>query len=207
MHARSTILRAEPVAIDDGIAAVEQDVMSALQQLDGFVGLSLMVDRQSGRCIATSAWESQDTMRRSADEVGPVRDRAAERFRGRIENVQEWEIAVLHRIANVGKEGCARVSWMTTDPGRMDRAVDAFEVSALPRIEQLDGFCSASMLVDRSAGMCVSSVAYRNREMLDRTRSAADGLRTEVAKQFDGEILEVAEFELPVAHLRVPEMA
>ena len=62
----------------------------------GVIGLSLLVDRPSRRCIATSSWQSGEAMRASADAVRPVRDRAAELFGGSAD-VEESEIAVLHR--------------------------------------------------------------------------------------------------------------
>lgn len=63
MYARSTTIEAQPLSVDIGIAHVRDVVMPALQEIDGCVGVSLLVDRQSGRCIATSAWE---TLRRCA---------------------------------------------------------------------------------------------------------------------------------------------
>ncbi|EUA34784.1 hypothetical protein I552_5573 [Mycobacterium xenopi 3993] len=44
--------------------------------------VSLLVDRQSGRCIATSAWESDEAMHASAERIQPIRDRAAQMFGG-----------------------------------------------------------------------------------------------------------------------------
>ena len=40
-------------SIDDGIAYTQNEALPTLQQIDGFIGLSLLVDRTSGRCIAT----------------------------------------------------------------------------------------------------------------------------------------------------------
>lgn len=77
MYARSTTIQAQPLSIDIGIAHVRDVVMPALTEIDGCVGLSLLVDRQSGTCIATSSWESIDAMRGSAARVAPIRDRAA----------------------------------------------------------------------------------------------------------------------------------
>ena len=63
MYARSTTIQAQPSSIDDGIAHVRDEIMPALQDMAGCIGVSLLVDRQSGRCIATSAWETDEAMR------------------------------------------------------------------------------------------------------------------------------------------------
>lgn len=70
--------------------------MPALKEIDGWLGLSLLVDRQSGTCIATSSWETVEAMRGSAERVAPIRDRAALMFDGSA-RVEEWDIALLHR--------------------------------------------------------------------------------------------------------------
>ena len=84
---------------------------------------SLAPDRpRPGRGIATSAWETEEAMRASAEHVRPMRERAAEMFGGTPE-VQEWEIAVLHRAHRVGDGACARVTWTRTDPANLDRVI------------------------------------------------------------------------------------
>ena len=82
MYARSTTIQAQPSSIDAGIAHMRDSVMPALEGIDGCVGLSLLVDRTSGRCIATSSWESEEAMRASEESIRPIRDRAAELFGG-----------------------------------------------------------------------------------------------------------------------------
>src|SRR5262249_43379681 len=69
VYARSTTIRAQPSSIDAGIAHVRDEVMPALRDVDGCIGVSLLVDRQSGRCIATTAWQSEDARRDSAERI------------------------------------------------------------------------------------------------------------------------------------------
>ena len=92
-----------------GIARVRDEVMPALQAMDGCIGMSLLVDRESGQCIATSAWEAEQALRASAEKVRQVRDRAAETAAGSA-TVAEWEIAVLQALEDL--EGFWRgVGW------------------------------------------------------------------------------------------------
>src|SRR6185312_17461737 len=69
VYARSTTIQAQPLSVDIGIAHVRDVVMPALKEIDGWLGLSLLVDRQSGTCIATSSWETIGAMRGSVERV------------------------------------------------------------------------------------------------------------------------------------------
>ena len=62
MYARSSTFQARPESIDEGIAFVRDEVMPTASDMDGCIGLSLICDRDSGRCIATTAWSTEDAM-------------------------------------------------------------------------------------------------------------------------------------------------
>jgi hypothetical protein len=206
VYARSTTVQAQPDFIDAGVAHMREETMPALQDIDGFVGLSLLVDRESGRCIATSAWESGDVMRANAERVRPIRDRAVQIFGGPA-TIDEWEIAVLHRDHASGEGACVRATWLTIRPDQFDRAVDFYKTSVLPAVEELEGFCSASLMIDRASGRAVSSATFDTVDAMERNRDQARSLRTERLRDLGAEQLDVCEFELAIAHLRVPEMA
>src|SRR3954469_15624932 len=97
VYARSTTVQAQTSSIDDGIAHMRDELMPELENLDGYVGISLLADRDSGRCIITAAYETEDAMRASADKATQLRNRAAEKFGGSVDKIEHWEIGVLHR--------------------------------------------------------------------------------------------------------------
>ncbi|MET9270622.1 hypothetical protein [Kribbella sp. NPDC003557] len=206
MYARSTTINAAPASVDAGIAQVRDEVMPRLMDMDGCIGLSMLVDRGSGRCIATSAWQSEEKMRASDEELRPIRERIAETMGGDSPSVQEWEIAVLHRDHRSVAGACVRATWVKIDPATMERAIDVYKLASLPRLEDLAGFCSASLLVDRASGGAVSSVTYDSQEAMDSNREAAASMRASTTKDAGAEVLDVREFELAIAHLRVPEL-
>jgi len=206
VYARTTTMEATPASVDAGIAYVRDEVMPLLDGLDGYVGLSLLADRSSGRCITTSAWESEDAMRASAAAVADVRNRAAEIFGGGSPTIEEWEIAVLHRDHDAGEGACVRVTWANVDRDQIDAGIEVFK-AALPAMQEIEGHCSASLLVNRASGRGVSSVAYESADAIERNRAEMDRLRGSVSEEAAARITEEHDFELVIAHLRVPEMA
>lgn len=206
VYARSTTVQAQPESIDAGIAHVRDEVMPALQAMDGCVGISLLVDRESGRCIATSAWETEDAMHASAERAAPLRAGAVEAFGGTA-TVEEWEIAVLHRDHRTHEGACVRATWAKLEPGQIDGGIEHYKASVLPAMEDLDGFCSASLMVDRASGRGVSSASFDSREAMERSKEQASALKTSSIREVGAEELNECEFELALAHLRVPELA
>lgn len=204
MHARSTTFLSSPERLDAGLALIREEVMPAVLAMDGCLGMSTIVDRASGRGIATTAWETQDAMWASAQAVLPLRRRGAQ-IMGADMSVAEWEIALLHRRHDSGDGACVRCSWVHAQGDRLDRAIDMVRAS-MPDLDQVQGFCGASLFVNPDAGMAVISTSWVDQTTLDATREAA-GLRQQAASDAGLDILEVAEFELVIAHLRVPEMA
>jgi hypothetical protein len=206
MYARSTTIQAQPSSIDAGTAHVRDTVMPALEGIDGYTGLSLLVDRSSGRCIATTGWQSEEAMRASAEFIRPVRDRAAEVFGGRAD-IEEWEIAGLHRDHRSREGACVRATWVKVSPDQIDRGIDFHKTTILPALEELEGFCSASLLVDRASGRGVASAAFDSIEAKERNRDQLDRIRATGSREVAAQVIDQCDFELAIAHLRVPEMA
>ncbi|MUL63296.1 hypothetical protein BOO86_02360 [Mycobacterium sp. CBMA 234] len=203
MFARSTTMMARSDQIDAGITYIRDQVMPVLQELPGSIGLSLMVDRESGRCIATSAWESEDALHYSASEARRLRNLTADQFGG-APMVEEWEIAVLHRER--GNGACVRATWLTVPPDLMEAGIDYFRDSVLRQVEHLPGFCSASLLVDRGSGRAVSSVSFRTRELMDDYWEQATALKVESVRAAGASEIDDCVFDLAIAQLRVPEL-
>src|SRR5690606_38213562 len=139
MFARTTTVTASTTSIDRGVRYLEDHAMPALQEIPGFVGLSTLVDRATGRCIITTSWRSMDTMRASEASVRALRQQAAAAFEATDYAVDLWEVALMHRAQTSAVAAGAQVSWLEGDPDTMDTLVDAFR-KAVPDLEKLPGF-------------------------------------------------------------------
>jgi quinol monooxygenase YgiN len=205
VYARSTTVQAHRGSLDRGIALVRDEILPAVLDTPGCLGMSLLADRDSGRCIATTSWETREAMRDSAGVVRPMRDRAADTMGGTAQ-VDEWEIAMLHRDHRSAPGACVRVTWLRMDPTMMDRGRARFRDEVLPAMEETPGFCSASLLLDTAEGYAAASFAFDGPEAMAASHDQGIRLRADTAAELSAQILEVGEFELVLAHLRVPEL-
>ncbi len=199
MYARSSTFHGKPANIDAGIKFVENEVAPTLDATEGCRGVSMLIDRETGRCIVTSSWVDEAAMAASDDRLRPIRERGREILGGSMQ-VDGWEIAVMHRTAH--GESC-RVSWLEGD---VDVMRETFRVAVLPVLEQTSGFCSGSLLVNRETGLACATTAWETRGAMVASQPSADEMRSRAASEAGGEIVDVHEFDLAYAHLHVPQM-
>ncbi len=206
MHARSTTIHADPQRLDEGIGYVRDEVMPAVRAMDGCLGLSMLCDRDSGRCIVTTSWESEEAMTASREAVTAMRERASDVFGGRFD-VEEWEIGLLHRAHQAPEGACGRVTWTRGDPAGVDDMLEGFRTGIVPRLDALPGFCSASLMIDRNSGRYALTATYDDRRSMEMASSDVRAMREQFTRETGLEVTDMAEFELVIHHLRVPEMA
>ena len=205
MYARSTTIYGDPTMLDDGIVYIRDTVMPAVHQMAGSVGLSMICDRETGRCIITTAWRDEMSMHDTEGAVHDMRQKAAEMLGGHAD-IQEWEIAVMHRMHEAHNGACTRVIYGSIDMDKLDDVVSTMRMSLLPRMEELPGFCAVSHMIDRETGRSATAVTYDSKADMMTANDQAKALREEFSSGVGMEIIGIAEFDLVLAHLRVPEM-
>lgn len=206
MYARTSTILADPARIDEGIAYVRDQVIPAVTAIEGCVGMSLVVERDTGRCIATAAWATEEAMRVSAEKVRPYRDEAQRLLGAGSSEVEVWEVAAVHRDHAMPEGACARLTFLRGDPSTADRAVDIYKLAVLPKIQEFAGFCSASLLINRENGRAVGTLTFERRDQLEATREAASRIRELASREMGATVEEVAEVEVALAHLHLPEL-
>ena len=206
MYARSTTITADPSKIDEGIAFVRDEVWPTVRAAEGCLGLSMLGDRESGRAIVTTSWATQEALASTRQMVLPLREKGIQIAGAEAPTVQEWEIVSMHRAHNTHEGSYVRVAWSQVPKDHIDRAIDFYKHGLLTQMEQMQGFASASLMVDREAARGVTSVAFDSLAALEATREQADYMRERSTQEANVEFLDVAEFELLIAHLHLPEL-
>jgi len=112
----------------------------------------------------------------------------------------------MHREHRASEGACVRATWVKAGADQVDQGIDFYKMTILPALEELEGFCSASLLVDRASGRGVASATFDSVEAMQRNKDQLDRIRATGSQQARAEVLDQCDFELAIAHLRVPEM-
>ncbi len=94
MHARVTTMEGTSERLDEGLRQIREDVVPQLQQQDGFKGFVVFDNRQSGKLIGFSLWESEQAMRASEEVADRTRRESAGVMDDTIAGVERYEVAL-----------------------------------------------------------------------------------------------------------------
>ena len=93
MHARMSILEGPADQVDEGLRYVREQVLP-MQQQDGFTGFVALSNRQSGKVIGVSFWESEQAMQASEEVGDRTRSESAVAGGATVAGVERYEVGV-----------------------------------------------------------------------------------------------------------------
>jgi hypothetical protein len=99
--ARVSWFEGSPNRIDDSVSSVRAETLPKLRKLEGNVGLIALADRNSGRTVGISLWESTDALRRSEEDGERMRRQAAKSSGQRVAGVDRYEVAIAQQLSGV----------------------------------------------------------------------------------------------------------
>ena len=95
MHARSGSFQLSPDKVDDAVGAFESEQLPKYKESSGYKGFTLLVNRQNGKVVGVSFWESEDDLRASDQLGSEAREQVQERGDGQGDIQREdWEVVL-----------------------------------------------------------------------------------------------------------------
>ncbi len=94
MYARISTIQGAPEKVDDVTRQTQEQTLPQLQKMEGFKGFVALGDRQSGKMLGVSFWESEEALRATDEAASSVRSGAAEAADGIVTGVEEYEVFV-----------------------------------------------------------------------------------------------------------------
>ena len=94
MFASVSTYQGPPDQIDEGVRYAQENIVPTLQEVEGFEGVYLLIDRQSGKVLTITLWESEEAMRASEEEANRLRSESAEAGSQEVIGVERYEVAI-----------------------------------------------------------------------------------------------------------------
>ncbi len=92
MFARLVTIGGQSEQLDDFVRLGEEKVLPQLKRLDGFEGSLVLANRQSGKIVTLTLWESEEAMRATEGITYWLRAFSAEAAGGEVTGLERYEV-------------------------------------------------------------------------------------------------------------------
>ncbi len=165
--------------IDAGIRFLQDKVLPAMRDQQGYRGLIASADRAGGVFGVLSLWDTAEDREASDSMLAPTRQEAAAVIGGEMK-VEKYE----QLVAEVGQEppgpgSALMVMRISMDPARIDDNTAFFKSDVAPRITASDGFRGLRNMMNRTTGEGIVGTSWSDPEALKRAADDAQARRDE----------------------------
>ena len=94
MYARVNSFEGPVERIDDGVRYIQDEIVRWGQGIEGYKGTIALVDRETGKTLGITLWESHEKMLASESAAAGMRSSAADAMGTSSPKVERYEVAV-----------------------------------------------------------------------------------------------------------------
>jgi hypothetical protein len=201
MFVRTVYVTGDPTQVDTAIRALNSQGRDLLEERPGYRGSGIFVDRELGKLLAVSWWQTEEGRRNSDEVMRERRGSLLEPFAATTA-VDNYEALVFHQVRQPAQGGGLRLTRLELDPMDADLLADTFRASVVPRLETLPGLARVSLLVDRERGRGLVGALFTDRGSLVSSRAAQAAARHEGAAKAHVTVTGLEEFEIVFTDVR-----
>ena len=206
MHTRATYVRVSPDQVEQLTTNFNEKVVPAAKSAKGYLGATLLYNREQGIAMGATIWESARALAESEDVGTNTRSQAASETRAAIVNVERGEVVAMERAAPPKTPGFVRMVRTHTDPAKLEQLIGFVRDKAVPKIRDQKGFRSVWSLADRTTGVINTLTVWESADDRETSKAALAGIRDE-ASRLAGSPVTIQEYEQLAVELRAPVAA
>lgn len=94
MFARVSTFQGPPEQTAEGIRLAREQIVPAAKLQDGFEGIYLLFDRDTGRSLSITFWETEEDMKASEEAANRARDESVQVAGDAVVDVEHYEVAL-----------------------------------------------------------------------------------------------------------------
>lgn len=201
MYVRTTYVTGDPGKIDQALDGLLVEAVKLLSDQPGYRGYGLFADRELGKIVMGSWWDSLETAQTSNEHL---QQRRAELLAPFASSLSMLTLEALAFTPNPKAEAGAgfRLGRFQIPPDRLDRMAEIFRSSALPGFEATPGFVGASLLADRRTGMGSVGTLWATHDALVASRGTQSAARARATSDVPMNVIALEEFEVVIVDRR-----
>ncbi|WP_438289940.1 antibiotic biosynthesis monooxygenase [Streptomyces sp. HUAS TT7] len=198
-YLRTIYATGDPAKLDGVLDALRSEAPGLLAENPGYHRFGLFADREIGKILMGSWWESESAR---AESDTRLRERRLELLAPFADTVtaDDWEAVSYTPAPKVAPGMWMRAGYVEFDPA--DAAVygQTFEELGRPQLEALDGAVSATLFLNAAEGRAHVGAMFRDKAALIASRGPQSAIRGKSLKKMNARLRSLEEFELIMAH-------
>ncbi|PYC84728.1 hypothetical protein C7C46_07410 [Streptomyces tateyamensis] len=161
----------------------------------GYQGYGLFADREVGKIIMGSWWESLEQAQASNEHLQQRRAELLAPFASS-QSVMTTEALAFTPSPQVEAGGGFRLGRFQLPLENLDKMAEQFRSAAVPAFQATPGFAGAALLADRRTGLGSVGTLWATREALVASRSAQAASRAKAVAETSMNLIALEEFEV-----------